>query len=79
MTRAPVSAAPIPAAPIPAAPIPAAPITAWPIPAWPITDATSAYGAIRGTGRIVFAGAARTAPTTVSHAPFELAPREMTG
>ncbi|MBE2993236.1 hypothetical protein IFR23_14620 [Sphingomonas sp. CFBP 13603] len=69
MTRATVSAAPIPTAPIPA----------WPIPAWPITGATSSYGAIRGTGRIVFAGVARTAPTTVSHAPFELAPREMTG
>ncbi len=69
MTRAPVSAAPIPAAPIPAAPITA----------WPITGATSSYGAIRGTGRIVFAGVARTAPTMVSHAPFELAPREMTG
>lgn len=69
MRRATVSAAPIPTAPIPA----------WPIPAWPITGATSSYGAIRGTGRIVFAGVARTAPTTVSHAPFELAPREMTG
>ncbi len=69
MTRATVSAAPIPTAPIPA----------WPIPAWPITGAPSAYGAIRGMGRIVFAGVARTAPTTVSHAPFELAPREMTG
>lgn len=74
MTRAPVSAAPIPAAPIPAWPIPV-----WPITAWPITGAPSAYGAIRGMGRIVFAGVARTAPTTVSHAPFELAPREMTG
>ena len=55
------------------------PVSAAPIPAWPITGAPSAYGAIRGMGRIVFAGVARTAPTTVSHAPFELAPREMTG